>query len=76
MTTLAAFFGRDAMTFSAYSADADATRTFTSFSQALTELVQARIWGGIHYRDASEDGATLGKTVARYGVAHFARPRR
>ncbi|GAA4461499.1 vanadium-dependent haloperoxidase [Phytohabitans houttuyneae] len=76
MSTLAAFFGRDTMTFSAYSADADATRTFTSFSQALTELVQARIWGGIHYRDASEDGATLGKAVARYGVARFARPRR
>jgi hypothetical protein len=75
MTTLAAFFGRDDMTFSAYSADAGATRTYTSFSQALDELVQARVWGGIHFRTASEDGADLGRAVARYGVARFARPR-
>jgi hypothetical protein len=62
---LQAFFGRDDLTFSAHSADSGTTRTFTSFSQALAEVIEARIWAGVHYRAADEQGAELGTKVAR-----------
>ncbi|GIM96171.1 hypothetical protein Ato02nite_079640 [Paractinoplanes toevensis] len=70
MVTLRAFFGRDDIPFSAYSADSGTTRHFTSFSSALAEVVEARIWGGVHYRSADVDGARIGDGVARYVLAH------
>jgi PAP2 superfamily len=59
------FFGRDDLSFSAYSADSGTTRHYDSLSEAMAELVEARIWAGLHFRTASEDGRTLGKAVAR-----------
>jgi hypothetical protein len=76
MSTLTFLFGRDDVAFSAYSADADATRYFTSFSQAAAELVNARIWGGLHFRTADVDGARLGTEVSRFVTRHYFRPRR
>ncbi|MEV0715426.1 vanadium-dependent haloperoxidase [Asanoa sp. NPDC050611] len=69
------FFGRDDVTFSGHSADSGTTRRFTSFSQALTELIGARVWGGVHFRTADVDGAKLGEEVFRYAVRHHFRPR-
>jgi hypothetical protein len=68
------FFGRDDATFSGSSADSGTTRQFTSFSQALTELIGARVWGGVHFRSADLDGAELGEAVTRYAVRHYFRP--
>ncbi|MFI0350393.1 vanadium-dependent haloperoxidase [Actinomadura sp. 9N407] len=59
------FFGRDDVSFSAYSADSGTTRRYDSFSEAAAELAEARVWAGVHYRFASEDGDRLGATVAR-----------
>lgn len=67
------FFGRDDIAFSGSSVDSGTTRHFTSFSQALTELINARIWGGVHFRSADIDGAKLGEAVFRYGVQHYFR---
>jgi hypothetical protein len=64
-TGLRTFFGRDNLTFSAFSADSDTTRRYHSLSKATAELVEARVWAGVHYRFASEDGARLGGTAAR-----------
>jgi hypothetical protein len=36
-----------------------------------TEVVSARVWGGIHFRTADEQGVTLGKMVARWERHHF-----
>ena len=41
-------------------------RHFERFSEALEEIVDARVWGGIHFRNADEQGTVLGKKVARY----------
>lgn len=57
MATLACSFGRDNISFSAYSPASNSTRSFSSFSQALTEVVNARIWGGVHFRTADVQGA-------------------
>ncbi len=48
-------------------------RHFSSFSDALQEVVDARVWGGIHFRTADEQGAKLGKQVARWARVHYFR---
>ncbi|BCB78081.1 vanadium-dependent haloperoxidase [Phytohabitans flavus] len=75
MSVFRSFFARDTVQFHAYSVDADATRSFTRFSQAVEELVGARVWGGLHFRTADVDGVRLGEAVARYGIGHHFRPR-
>ena len=52
----------------------DATRTFTSFSQALDELVLARIWAGLHFRTADMQGRQLGAAVADFAAANYFQP--
>ena len=39
-----------------------ATRTFSSFSQAVDEIVQARIWAGLHFRTADVQGRSSERT--------------
>jgi hypothetical protein len=63
MTALRRFFGRDDVSFSAYSAESGTTRHFASFSAARAELIGARIWAGVHYRGATVHGDRLGETV-------------
>jgi hypothetical protein len=49
-------------------------RTFVSFSQPLAELVEARIWAGLHFRDADVAGQQLGFDVAAYAAANYFQP--
>jgi len=75
MDAMRAFFGRDDVAFSAYSADSGTTRSFDSFSAAVDEVVEARIWGGVHFRAADERGVQIGDGVARYVLSHEFRRR-
>jgi hypothetical protein len=50
------------------------TRTFHSFSAALEEIENARVFGGIHFRTACVDGTALGISVADYVMAHALLP--
>ena len=45
-------------------------RSFHSFTDALEEVKNARIFAGIHFRTACEDGTILGKAVAQYVLEH------
>jgi hypothetical protein len=72
MTALRLFFGRDRIAFSATSADTGTTRHCRSFSQALTELINARVWGGIHFRSADVQGAGVGRAVSGDVYSAFA----
>ena len=49
-------------------------RHFTSFSQAMKEVVDARVWGGIHFRYADQQGAMMGKKVAFWLQKHYFQP--
>ena len=40
-------------------------------SDALKEVIDARICGGIHFRTADEQGSVLGKNVAQYLHRHY-----
>jgi hypothetical protein len=67
--TLEDFFGTDRVAFVARNPNPQnpyPTRSFGSFSQATEEVVNARVWSGIHFRNADEDGARIGKQVARW----------
>jgi hypothetical protein len=63
MTALGSFFGRDDLTFAAYSPASGTTRHYDSLQAATAELLKARIWAGVHYRFASEHGHRLGQAV-------------
>ncbi len=49
-------------------------RSFTSFSGTLAEIVEARIWAGLHYRQADLNGKLLGTNVANYALENFFQP--
>lgn len=42
------------------------TRSFKSFTSALNEVKDARIFAGIHFRSATDDGQALGASVAAF----------
>jgi hypothetical protein len=50
------------------------TRRFTSFSEPLKEIIEARIWAGLHYLAADRQAKALGRNVADYAVDHFFQP--
>jgi len=50
------------------------TRYFDRFSQALKEIIDARIWAGLHYRTADEQAQILGMKVAHYMAKHYFQP--
>jgi hypothetical protein len=49
-------------------------RTFDRFSDVLEEIIDARVWGGIHFRTADVQGAVIGKKVAHYLKKHYFAP--
>ncbi len=51
-------------------------RSFTSFSQAAQESAESRIYAGIHFRSACEDGLVLGRKVGQRVVALYLQPTR
>ena len=50
------------------------TRSFTSFSAALEDVKNARIYGGIHFRTACDDGTMTGQSVADYVLGTALQP--
>lgn len=53
-----------------------ATRHFESAAALREEIVDARLWAGVHYRGSSEAGVDLGRKVAHYDLNHSFRPAR
>ena len=41
-------------------------RTYDRFTDVIEDTIDARVWQGIHFRSADEDGARIGKNVARW----------
>jgi PAP2 superfamily len=65
------FFGTDKVAFTAFSNKSQTTRSFSSLSRALREVINARVWAGIHFRTADVQGAVIGKKVARWEAKHY-----
>ena len=49
------------------------TRQWNTFSEGSDEVIEARIYSGIHFRTADEVGARLGRQVARFVSTHALR---
>ena len=77
LRTFREFFGKDKVPFDMYSGRfPNQPRHFESFGAALKEVVDARVWGGIHFRTADVQGATIGKKVAFWLQKHYFKPLR
>ena len=42
--------------------------------QLITEIANARIWGGVHFRFSTDAGTTIGRSVAHYDYQHGLQP--
>jgi hypothetical protein len=74
---LTAYFGSDELHFTMSSPAPgllQPVRSYDRFSQALTDIDNARIYGGMHFRNSTAFGSELGKRVARQTVEHFFLP--
>ena len=79
------FFGTDKMSFQLTSPGVPAapgvavpipgsTRTFTRFSAVIRDSIEGRILNGLHFRTPDEQGAWIGKKVAKWVDKHFFEP--
>jgi hypothetical protein len=78
-TVLRMFFGNAPaggyqITSGAVNPGGPATRSFTSFSQAVDEIVEARIWAGLHFRTGDVQAVQLATNVANYAAANYFEP--
>jgi membrane-associated phospholipid phosphatase len=70
---LAAKFGENT-SFTVTSDVRTGTRSFASFNDAVAEIANARVFGGIHYRTSCVLGNQLGQAIAAYITANAFRP--
>ena len=69
MNAAKAFFGSDQAVFSI--TGGGSTRSYTSFTAVIPDVIEARILLGIHFRRPDVTGAALGQKVAEYVDANF-----
>jgi hypothetical protein len=72
--TLRDFFGTNRLTFEATSTVSGTTRTFHHATTAIKEVLDARVYSGIHFRTADLQGARLGRQVARWRERYYFQP--
>lgn len=71
------FFGTNEMSFIVRTTNTAAiqqTRTYGRFSDAAQDVVDARIYEGIHFRFADEDARMQGRHVAQWVFDYFLKP--
>jgi len=58
----------------AFTGNAGAVRYYTSVAEIHAEEGNARVWGGMHWRNSTEVGTALGRRVGRYTAKHLLKP--
>lgn len=51
-----------------------ATQTFTRVDDLQRQIVNARVWAGLHYRDSADAGIRLARKVARWTLRRYFQP--
>ena len=74
LSTMATFFGDKAHISISSGRFPGQPRTFHRFSDVLKEIIDARVWGGIHFREADVEGSVVGSKVARWMGKHYFQP--
>ena len=67
---IAGFLGTKQIDYTVPSLTGLGDRHFADVEDLQDEVGNARIWGGIHYRSAVEDGIAIGKKTANQVLAH------
>jgi hypothetical protein len=57
--------------FTAFGAGSGTSRSYTRLSEAIKEIIDARVYAGIHFGTADVQGAIIGKKVARWAQRHY-----
>jgi hypothetical protein len=55
------------------STNTNVTRRWETFSEAVDEVIEARIYSGIHFRTSDETGARLCRQTAQFVPTHALR---
>jgi hypothetical protein len=72
--TLKNFLGTDKVSFTMSSSLSGTTREFARFSVAMREIIDARVWAGIHFRTADTQGHVIGRKVAHILGTNYFQP--
>jgi hypothetical protein len=76
--TMRAFFGEDTpiriQTINPPAPVSPSIRTYDKFNDIEKEIVDARVFGGMHFRHSAMNGAQLGRKVSKNLVNNFFRP--
>jgi hypothetical protein len=73
-TALADFFDTKKVPITLTSTVTNTSRTFESTDDMIREIVDARVWAGIHYRTSVVHGAVIGRQVAHWVSKHYFLP--
>jgi hypothetical protein len=57
-----------------FTGNGGAVRTYMSVIEIHAEEGNARVWGGMHWRNSTEVGTALGRRVGRYTATHLLKP--
>ena len=75
MNSAKAFFGSDSAEFDLASPGTgpgtESTRHYSHFTDVVRDMIEARIYGGLHFRRADVNGAALGQSVADFVDRNF-----
>ena len=75
-TVLPLFFGTEDLPFTTGSDFLPGVyRSFPTCQNAAEEAALSRIYGGIHFRSASEDGLQAGSSIGEWAVTHYLLPK-
>jgi hypothetical protein len=72
--TLRDFFGTKRVRITLTSAVTGTSRTFDNTDDLIREIIDARVFGGMHYRTSGVHGAVIGRKVARLVAARYFHP--
>ena len=66
IVVLAHYFGKNSNIVVDSEVSPGVVRSFSDFASAQVELNNARVYGGIHFRTACDDGQATGTAVAKF----------
>lgn len=52
----------------------NSTREFGDTDDIIKEIIDARIYGGMHYRTSGVDGTTIGKKITGWMMKNYFQP--
>ena len=71
--TLERFLGTDDVSWTDTTPVGLRTRSYTSLDDALAEIVDVRVWSGIHFRNADEASVGIARDIVKYAGKHYFR---